>query len=78
MVQLDTNGYVTIEIGTQRLPARMIAGRLGADLRTSRSLVASRRPRLGPLVIAMVAAMLVPLAGMARYRHASVAELPAR
>jgi hypothetical protein len=77
MAQLDSHGYITIEIGTQRLPVRMIAGRLNADLRTSRSVASWRGPRASRLAVAMVAAILVPLIGVTRYRHASPSKLSA-
>ena len=68
MIQ-TTTPIATLEISDHRLPARMVAGRLRADLPRQTPLAAlppRRRIRLA-MVLLMLA---VPLASATRHRHA--------
>jgi hypothetical protein len=67
----ETQPYVTLEIGRQRLPATMVASHLRADLaRTMPRPALSRRFRARLVMVALLA-VVVPLVGVTRNRNAA-------
>jgi hypothetical protein len=61
----------TLEIGDHRLPARMVVGRLRADLPRIGSKPALSRRLRARLVMTTLVALLVPLASATRHRQAA-------
>jgi hypothetical protein len=74
MIETNTSGtesWVTLEISDRRLPARMVAGRIRADLRRAAPVPRTTRYRRASLVTLTLMALLAPLLGASRIRHSA-------
>jgi hypothetical protein len=74
----DDVARIRVDIGDQRLPARMVAQRIRADLRQSRGIQPLRFRSRSRLTVFIVAALLIPALGMMRFRSPETARTSGR
>lgn len=64
---------ISVEVSDRRLPVRMVAGRLRSEVRDPARMVQSRIRWLGRPAVVVMAALLLPIIGVSRFRHLATA-----